>query len=280
MQLVAPRPMPKSQPREARARGAVVSVLSGKGGVGKTVISTNLALALAARAGEVLLVDCDLSAGQSHLVLGVCPSGGLAQVVRGHKRLGDIVLKAADGLLLAPGGPSGEYVTDLRGREVRAILGEAVTAAPEARAILFDGGSGRAPAAADFVKAADVAIVLTSPEPTAVRATVALLESLLSECPASEPCMVVNMASDEREARATFAKIADALLPVFSAGPGLLGWIPSDPQVARSLRKYRPFLTDAPESRAAAGVKDLAAALAPRLGSRGDLGNGENVQAA
>ncbi len=271
MQIV----LPKSQAGPAACAGAgaptVISVLSGKGGVGKTILSANLAVAMASERGKVLLVDCDLSAGQSHLVLGVSPINGLAQVLRGEKKLDQILVKGCKNLYLAPGGPSGGSAVELQGAEVRRLAAEAQRAVPSLRAVVLDVGPGRPGAASDFARVSDVPLVVTTPEPTAVRATLALLEAVLSERPDGKLYILVNMASGEQEARETFDKIAAALLPLFFGDLKYMGWVSFDLEVTRSLWRYRPVVTSAPRGRAARGFLALRDALAPLLDGRGDV---------
>jgi flagellar biosynthesis protein FlhG len=274
VELVLPAPETELK-REAGSEGpTVVAVLSGKGGVGKTIVSTNLAVALASEHSGVLLMDCDLSAGQSHILLGLCPSSGLAQVVRGEKNLGQIMISAGNGLTLAPGGPSGGSALELEGRQIKRLVTEAGKAAPSAHALMLDAGPGHKGALGDFVDAADIVLVVCTPEPTAIRATVAMLEVMLTERPDAKPYLLVNMASSRQDAQYSYERIKDALLPVFTAGLRFFGWLPYDLEVTRSLWRYRPIVKDTPRSRAARGFGDLRSSLV------GLMGNGWQVSTA
>ncbi len=266
MQTVAPRAHGSTGAETKRGRPAFVSVLSGKGGVGKTLVAANLAVTVALEMKGVLLVDCDLSAGQSHLVLGVSPSAGLAQAVRGEKRLGQIAMEVFEGLHFVAGGPSGGSAIELRDEEIRRLALQARLAVPSLRAVVLDAGAGRAPAASAFAAISDIPLVLTTGEPTAVRATVALLEAMLTERPEAEPYLVVNMAEGEAEAKRTYLRIVEALMPVYSVEPQYLGYLPHDPEISRSLCKYKPVVTESPYSNAAKGFRSLWASLAPHLG--------------
>jgi flagellar biosynthesis protein FlhG len=271
MEILLPKPQARAAPHKGAGGPTVISVLSGKGGVGKTILSANLAVAIASESRRVLLVDCDLSAGQSHMVLGISPVSGLAQVLRGEKGLSQILVKSHKNLYLVPGGPSGGSAVELQGAEVRRLAVEARQVVPSLTAVLMDVGSGRPAAASDFAGVAEIPLVVTTPEPTAVRATLALLEAILSERPDAKLYLLVNMAADEAEARETFDKMSSALLPVFSGDLSYLGWIPFDLEVTRSLCRYRPVVTSAPRGRAARGLLALREALAPLLDGRSGL---------
>jgi flagellar biosynthesis protein FlhG len=266
MELLAPAPKAELRGGRDQNRLGVVAVLGGKGGVGKTVVSTNLAAALASERDRVVLIDCDLSAGQSHILLGLCPSSGLAQVVRGEKKLREIALSAGRGLTLVPGGPSGGSVLDLRGEDLRGLVVEAGRLAPQARAVLLDAGPGQRAALGGFVDAADIALVVCTPEPTSIRATVAMLEVLFTERPEAKPHLLVNMATNEEDATGSYERIKDALLPVFTTGISLFGWLPYDLEVTRSLWRCRPVVFDTPRSRAARGLVALRESLEGLIG--------------
>jgi len=266
MELVLPVGEPVLGSAVKQSGPAVLSVFSGKGGVGKTVVAANLAVALAAELDRVLLVDCDVCVGQAHLVLGLMPSCGLGQVVRGSKELSDIVVRVGEKLMLAPGGPSGGRFFELRGREVRALVAQAKTSMSSTSAVVLDSGPCCCAAHADFAAVADVPVVLTTPEPAAMRATVALVESVLCHRSDRSLSIVVNMASGRAEAAEVFERIRGAVVPVFQAEPELLGWLPADEAVGESLRARRPLVERDPGSAFAAGLRRLASELAARLG--------------
>jgi flagellar biosynthesis protein FlhG len=266
MELVKPAPKAHLEGKYESDRPPVVAVLSGKGGVGKSIISTNLAVALASERAGVLLLDCDLSAGQSHILLGLCPSSGLAQVVRREKSLGEVALSAGGGVTLIPGGPCGGSAMDLGGKEIRGLVAEMSVLAPFSRALILDCGPGHNGALGAIVDTADVPVVVCTPEPTAIRATLAMLEVLFTERPNAKAHLLVNMATGEQDAVGAYRRIVDALLPVFATGVGLLGWLPYDMEVTRSLWRYRPVILDTPTSRAARAFHALEASVAALLG--------------
>lgn len=257
MELVLPAVREKIESDRKSNGPTVVSVLSGKGGVGKTIVSANLAVALASKSRQVLLIDCDLSAGQSHLVLGLCPSCGLAHVVNGRKELKQVLMSVGGGLSLVPGGPPGGSAMELRGEQLRALMNSARASMPSTQVVFLDAGPGSVAVCGDFAAVADIPLVLTTPEPTAIRATVGLLEAMLTEQPQVRPYLLVNMAASKQDAVGAFRKITGALLPVFISEPKLFGWLPYDLEVTRSLGRYRAVVTDTPRSRAARGFRRL-----------------------
>jgi flagellar biosynthesis protein FlhG len=248
LQLVRPKP-DGCLLTDSRGNGCLkVALVGGKGGVGKTTLSANLAVSIASRRLGVMLLDCDLSAGQIHLLLGISPCLGLAQVVLEEKALKEVIVEAGPRLHVAPGGPVGGEGLEMEGRHLQALFGQAQIAVPSLRILILDTGPSRISAAPGFARQVDFTVVTCTPEPTSVRATVALLEALCCGCPWVRPWVLVNMSSSQEEAQGTFERIQGALLPLFQDVPRYLGAVPFDASVSLALRRRQPYVSIAPLS--------------------------------
>jgi flagellar biosynthesis protein FlhG len=260
MELVKPEPASKLIADSRRSKPLKVAVMSGKGGAGKSTFAANLAARVASSRPGVILLDCDLNVGQLHLLLGLSPCFGLAQVVRGDKNLKQVI-EAHNGLHVVPGGPNGGQGLEVERSHIKKLLNEAETAIPSPAIVIVDTGPSRIATAPDFAAAADIALAVTTPEPTSVRSTVALLEALCCNHPGLRPWVLVNMASGEGEATATYDLIRGSLLPLFEDNPYFFGCVPFDPVVPLSVRQAVPFVVSSPESPASRNLAALAESL-------------------
>ena len=260
MELIKPEPAVELLADSSQSSPLKVAVMSGKGGAGKSTFAANVAARVASTRPGVILLDCDLNVGQLHLLLGLSPSFGLAQVVRGEKNLKQ-VLEAHNGLHIAPGGPNGGQGLEMERSHIQKLLGEAETAIPSPAIVIADTGPSRIAAAPDFAGAADIVLAVTTPESTSVRSTVALIEALCCDCPSLRPWVLVNMASGEGEAAATYELIRGSLLPLFEDNPHFFGCVPIDPIVPLSVRQAVPFVVSSPESPASRNLAALAESL-------------------
>jgi flagellar biosynthesis protein FlhG len=261
LELLKPSPKADLHMASRRSSPLKVAIISGKGGVGKTSLSANLAVSVASRSPGVLLMDCDVTAGQAHLLLGLSPCSGLAQVVRGERTLKQVLLVAGNGLYVAPGGPNGGQSLELEGSQLEKLVSEAHAALPSPGIMILDAGPSRIPAAMDFARSVDLTLVISTPEPTSIRSTVALLEALCCGCPTVQPWVLINMASNDHEANDTYQRIRSALLPMFEDTPQFFGCVPLDTAVPRSVRDSVPFAVAAPESYASRSLGGLAESL-------------------
>jgi len=260
MELINPEPAVELLADSSKSGPLKVAVMSGKGGTGKSTFAANLAARLASSRPGVIILDCDLNVGQLHLLLGLSPCFGLAQVVRGEKNLKQVI-EAHNGLHVVPGGPNGGQGMEMERSHIEKLLGEAETAIPSPAIVIVDTGPSRIATAPDFAAAADIALAVTTPESTSVRATVALLEALCCNRPDLRPWVLVNMASGEGEAAATYDLIRGSLLPLFEDNPHFFGCVPFDPVVPLSVRQAVPFVVSSTESPASRNLAALAESL-------------------
>lgn len=242
------------------ARPAIrsIAVTSGKGGVGKTSIATNLALACARRGRRVLLVDGDLSLANVDLLLGVVPSKNLGDVVFGRASIEEVVVDAEAGLRLLPSGSGVEELADLDDFRRERLLRELSRLEAETDLILLDTGSGIGRQTIHFARAADQIIVVTTPEPTAFSDAYATLKVLSRGRMRGRPGIVVNMAATAEEGKETERRIRLVAERFLRMKPEYLGHVLLDTAVGRAVRQQQPLLKAFPRSPAAACVENLA----------------------
>ncbi|KXK36021.1 MAG: Flagellum site-determining protein YlxH [Candidatus Hinthialibacteria bacterium OLB16] len=145
-----------------------IAVTSGKGGVGKSNIVANLAIALSRRGKKVLVVDADLSLANIHVLLGLQPHFNLSHVISGEKRLGEVMIEGPAGVKVIPASSGIAELAMLRERELEGLIHQFQGFLPEMDLILVDTAAGLADSVLSFVHAAREVLVVTTPEPTPI----------------------------------------------------------------------------------------------------------------
>src|SRR5215470_2901597 len=195
----------------------VIAIASGKGGVGKTNVTANLAVTLARRGKRVWVLDADLGLANLDVVYGVTPKRTLLDVVRGGHRLADIVVEGPAGVRLVPAASGVAELTALTAAEQLAVL-EGVDALEGALdVLLIDVAAGISSNVLYFAAAATETLVVVTPEPTAIADAYALVKVLAGRWGRCEFPVVVNMATSARDAADAFgrlARVAGQFLPV------------------------------------------------------------------
>ncbi len=269
---------------KAASRAKVVAIASGKGGVGKTNIAVNTAIALAAKGIRVTLLDADLGTANADVLCGLMPAarldhvlgpGGMAHQDGGTRSLADIAIDAPGGFKLVPGSAGIGRMADLNAMERRWLVSGLVELAAQADVVLIDAAAGVGQGVTSLLHAADLAVVITTPEPTAIADAYALIKCLVMEgerSPEDESdriALVVNQTHAPVEAFATHARIARVAEQFLGLNVPLLGFIAQDVRVGESVRAQRPVMIAHPETEASRCISDLAGSIVNMLGVRG-----------
>ncbi len=244
-----------------RQRARVVAVTSGKGGVGKTNFTTNLALTLAQSGQRVIVMDADLGLANLHVVLGISPRYHLEHVMRGEKTLREALCEGPCGIQIIGGGSGIAELANLDETSRQSFLtglGELDTLAD---VILIDTGAGLSRNVMAFLCAVEEIIVVTTPEPTAITDAYATIKVASQENPTARLMLVVNMAQSEAEGEAVAAKLTLITQRFLKVNLDCLGAIPHDIAVGRAVRAQQPFTLSQPGSAAARSVAQIAAQL-------------------
>jgi flagellar biosynthesis protein FlhG len=249
----------------------VVAVASGKGGVGKTNMSVNLCVALAERSVRAVLLDGDLGLANADVLCGLAPGANLSHVLEGARTLEEILIPAPGGFLLAPGASGLTRSLEAGLGRQDEVLRRLEPLDSAAEVIVIDCGAGIGAGVLSLVRAADAAVVVTTPEPTAIADAYALIKRL-AQLRAGEPAgacapasLLVNQARDRGEADATHARISAVCRRFLGFSIPFLGWAPTDRAVKDAVRARVPFLVGAPRSPVSGSVRSTAAALLETL---------------
>lgn len=269
----APAAAPADGGAGARAGGAprrarVIAVTSGKGGAGKTNVAVNLSYALLKLGHEVVVLDADLGLANVDVLLGTTPRWHLGHAIHGEKSILDLLYSAPEGLKLIAGGSGLSELVDLPQADLERFLHSLKELETHTDFLVVDTGAGMGRAVMAFTLAADEVMVVTTPEPTAITDAYAVIKAVVRRQPAARISLVINQAHDRAEAEQAGQRLSATVLRFLDAHLEILGHIPFDPQVGRSVRSQTPFLLAAPNSQAAAAIWQLARRL---------TGNGEGA---
>ncbi|MEY4562100.1 MAG: hypothetical protein RLZZ618_1377 [Pseudomonadota bacterium] len=267
MSMPTPSTLPTA-PLGRRAR--IVAVTSGKGGVGKTFVSANLAAALA-RAGEkVLVLDADLGLANLDVVLNLFPKITLHDVFTGKAELEQAILPAPGGFSVLLAG-SGLVEYSRLTPEVRDQLQKIIdTLAPRFDRIIIDTGAGISDVVLYAVSLADQVLVVATPEPTSLTDAYATIKVLATQQKRVDILLAVNQvnrAGEGRAIRAQLQLVVDRFVtPMLAEGSAplkleLMGEIPVDPSVREAVQKRQLLMEAFPGSGAAKGITALATKL-------------------
>lgn len=250
--------------RPAKA-ARVVAIASGKGGVGKSHLSCNLALAIAQGGVRTLLVDGDLGMANVDVLLGLGGRRHLGELLDGQASLSEVLLGHREGLQVVPGASGLAELADLPPEQLAACAGALAQMEQGAELVLLDLGAGVGKNVLALAAAADELVVVTTPEPTAIADAYSLVKVLGAKLPALRLHLVVNQAESEEEAQAVACRL-QAVVERFLPATQLpsLGWVPKDPAVGRAVRQQRPFLEAQPLAPASRAVLRLSAELLGR----------------
>jgi flagellar biosynthesis protein FlhG len=239
----------------------VIAIASGKGGVGKTNLTANLAVALAHHGLRVWVLDADLGLANLDLVLGVRTTHTLESVLLGERRLADVVTEGPAGVRLLPAARGVAELTALTAGQQLQVLDEVDALEDEVDVLLIDVAAGLSSNVLYFAAAAGETLVVTTPEPTAIADAYALVKVLAMRWGRRTFPVVVNMATTPIDADAAFGRLAGVAREFLGVRLELAGWIPADDAMPRAVRAQTPLITAAPGSPASRAI----AALADRL---------------
>jgi flagellar biosynthesis protein FlhG len=247
-----------SAPPPFRPRRRTIAVTSGKGGVGKTNIVTNLAIALARQGVRVLVLDGDLGLANVDLLLGVAPQFDLQDVILGNRNVRDIVLEGPDGIRVVPASSGVEELANLDEYRTEVLLRKLGELESETDIILIDSPSGIGHHATTLVQGADQILVVTTPEPTSFSDAYAMIKVLTKRPLRAMPALLVNQADSEDSALAVARRVRNVAKRFLNLDLDYWGYILADESVPKSVLRQEPFLSTYPYSPAASCVYQLA----------------------
>lgn len=232
-------------------------VASGKGGTGKSIVATNLSL-LRARGGErVCLIDFDAGLANAHLLLGMSPRYDLGHVLDGQVQARDALVKSPWGFHLLSGGVGRDALANPTRRELDRLFRALQALEEQFDLLIVDHGAGLSYGTIAHLAATSTLLLVGGHEVTALSDAYALYKRATLVNPEIEVGMVVNRAPDHDSALAAWGRFESASRRFLGHAPELVGWVPQDLSVVRSVEARRPVTECLPESAAAQAIHSV-----------------------
>jgi flagellar biosynthesis protein FlhG len=242
----------------AQKSSRIISVASGKGGVGKTNISINLALAYAKLGKKVVVLDADLGLANVNVVLGVIPRYNLYHLIRHQKTMKEIIMDTSYGIQIVAGASGFAKIANLSEEERKGFIEELYELAA-ADIIIIDTSAGVSNNVLTFVAASDQVIIVTTPEPTAITDAYGIVKIIATEIDNLELGLklVVNRVKSVTEGRRVAERVINIAGQFLNLKIDYLGFVYDDALVHTAVVKQKPFLALDPKSKASICVDHI-----------------------
>ena len=252
----------------------VIAVTSGKGGVGKTNVVGNLAVALSRQGLRVVIIDADVGLANVDILFDLRPEYNIRHVISTEKTLKDVMIETEHGVKIIPGGSGFADLTQLTEGEKLTLLGEFETLAEEADFILVDTGAGISSNVLYFNSACDECLVIATTEPTSITDAYALMKVMSQKYGTRRFRLVVNMVDTEADAKRVYSSLSNALTKFLkNVVLEYAGCIPFDRKLQRAVQKRSLLLDKERDSQAGNALEKLAQDLIKNKDRKDSTGN-------
>ena len=258
----------------ARSIPRVVAVSSGKGGVGKTTVSVNLATALAAAGQRTMLLDADFGLANVDVMLGLTPHRNLTHVLNGECGLQDTLLEGPHGLKIVPSASGKQYMTELGATQHAGIIQSFSTLGTPLDMLVVDTAAGIAGNVTTFAQAAQEILIVACSEPASITDAYALIKVLSRDCHVKRVHVLANQVRSPAEGREIFDNLARVAARFLDVNLVYFGAVPYDDWLRRAICRQQPVIDLYPKcdaSRAFTSMADEITRWAPPQAPRGNV---------
>ncbi len=236
----------------------IIAVTSGKGGVGKTNLSVNMAIAYSQAGKKVILIDGDLGMANVNILIGTAPKANLLDVMNNRYKMKDIVCDTEYGFQFVPGANGFSRIANLNETELASFSDEFMQLS-SADIIIIDTGAGIAQSVLGLLAAADEIYVLTTPEPTSITDAYGIIKIIATEMIDNRPNLklLVNRVHSASEGKRVAEQIISIAGQFLNYEIEYLGFIYDDPAVSTSVLRQKPFIVAQPNAKCSMCIKHI-----------------------
>ncbi|MCF7913648.1 MAG: MinD/ParA family protein [Spirochaetaceae bacterium] len=252
----------KSEEGGSENKTRIIAIASGKGGVGKTNISINLAMAYAQLGKKVIVMDADLGLANVNVILGIIPKYNLYHLIRKQKRMSEILMDTEYGIQIVAGASGFSKIANLTDEE-RGHFIEELSALSNADIIIIDTSAGVSNNVLGFIAAADDAIIVTTPEPTAITDAYGIIKIIATEIENMDLGLklIVNRVKSVTEGRKIAERVINIAGQFLNLKLDYLGYVYEDQGVGSAVIHQKPFMASEPNGKASICVRHIVSRL-------------------
>lgn len=252
----------KKQNQKDLSNARVIAVTSGKGGVGKSSVSINLAVQFTKMGKKVIILDADFGLANIEVMFGVIPKYNLSDLMVSGREISEIITEGPEGIKFISGGSGIAKLVNLDKEQVKRLVNKMSELENMADVIIIDTGAGISSTVMEFLVASPETIIVTTPEPTSITDSYALLKALsMNDNFRREDVsikMIANRVSTESEGRNLYEKLNMVVSKFLDIDMTYLGIIPMDNNIVKAVMKQKPVSIIYPASASSKHFEEIA----------------------
>lgn len=238
------RKIMQQQKEVSKEPARVIAVTSGKGGVGKSSVSVNLAIQFKRLGKNVIILDADFGLANVEVMFGVIPRYNLSDLLYNGKELKEIICDGPEGIKFISGGSGIANLANFDKEQVKRLIAKLSELEQMADVVIIDTGAGINPSVMEFLISSPETILVTTPEPTSVTDSYALLKALSMTDGFDEKStkikMIANRVLDEKDGKALYEKLSMVVMKFLNMNIEFLGTVPQDNYITKAIMKQKP----------------------------------------
>ncbi len=243
----------------------VIGIASGKGGVGKTTISVNLAIALTKLGKKVALIDADLGLANAQILLGANAPFNLSDVVNGRKEIKDVAVETKHGLILVPGASGNSEVANLNSLQTQSLIQSLFEAYQGLDIIIVDSAAGLSSSNLTFIRACDLRLVVMQDEPASIADAYGLIKLQSLEKRMKDLFILPNRVENQAGGQELFEKMNGVCMRFLEEPVGYLHSLEEDDVMKTASRRREDIFEKYPNSKLAISFTALAEKLSTEI---------------
>lgn len=254
----------------------IIAVASGKGGVGKSNFTVNVAIELSRLGNRVMILDADLGLANVDIIFGINPKFNLSHVIKEEKDIKDIITETEYGVKVIASGSGVKELVNLSNQQRQQFIEKLSEIENMVDILLIDTGAGISKNTLSFMYASDYSIIITTPEPTALMDAYGLIKVVTLSKQNVPLKLIVNMVNSKEEAKEITSRVVLLSRRFLNTFVEPYGLIYRDKNVLNSVMAQKPFLILYPTTKASDCIKEIARKISMRISSVSDNGEKSN----